>query len=145
MDPAGRERAQQGSGASPSAVYDANSAIPAVLKDLQTCTQLFLAQQDPSFNDKGYRWAAGSPGTTSFNTIVPPNSQLYPWGGCRLDCKGCGFEFGEFQNATSNHPGGVNCMMADGSVRFIKNSIAMPIWWALGTKANGEIISSDSY
>jgi prepilin-type N-terminal cleavage/methylation domain-containing protein/prepilin-type processing-associated H-X9-DG protein len=136
---------QQGGGKSPSAVYDANSAIPAVMKDLQTCTQYFLNKQNPAGNDKGYRWAAGSPGVSSFNTIVPPNSTNYPWGGCRLDCNGCGFEFGEFQNATSNHPGGVNVMMGDGSVKFIKNSISMPIWWALGTKANGEVVSSDSY
>jgi prepilin-type N-terminal cleavage/methylation domain-containing protein/prepilin-type processing-associated H-X9-DG protein len=136
---------QQGNGASPSALYDANANIPAVMKDLQSCTQLFLAKQFPAFEDKGFRWATGSPGVTSFNTIVPPNAVNYPWGGCRLDCQGCGFEFGEFQNATSNHPGGVNCMMADGSVRFIKNSISMPIWWALGTKANGEVVSADAY
>ena len=78
-------------------------------------------------------------------TIVPPNSQQYPWGGCRLDCEGCGYEFGEFQNATSNHPGGVNVLFGDGSVRFIKSSISMMTWWSLGTKAGGEIVSSDSY
>ena len=33
----------------------------------------------------------------------------------------------------------------DGSVRFIKDTINLPTWWALGTKANGEVISSDSY
>jgi hypothetical protein len=36
-------------------------------------------------------------------------------------------------------------MMADGSVRFMKSSINMVVWWALGTKANGEVISADSY
>jgi prepilin-type processing-associated H-X9-DG protein len=46
---------------------------------------------------------------------------------------------------TSNHPGGVNMCMADGSVRFIKNTIGLPTWWALGTRAGGEIISSDAY
>jgi hypothetical protein len=35
--------------------------------------------------------------------------------------------------------------MADGSVRFVKSTIAMNIWWALGTKGNGEVISSDSF
>jgi prepilin-type N-terminal cleavage/methylation domain-containing protein/prepilin-type processing-associated H-X9-DG protein len=134
-----------GGGVGPSLVYDANSAKPAVMKDLQMCNQFFQAQQHPAGNDKGYRWFAGSPGVSSFNTIVPPNSQQFPWGGCRLDCEGCGFEFGEFENATSNHPGGANCLMADGSVRFIKGSVSMPIWWALGTKANGEVVSSDSY
>jgi hypothetical protein len=35
--------------------------------------------------------------------------------------------------------------MADGSVRFIKNSISLTTWWSLATIAGGEIISSDSY
>ena len=50
-----------------------------------------------------------------------------------------------YHNATSNHPGGVNVGMADGSVRFVKSSIAMQIWWALGTRAGGEVISADAY
>jgi prepilin-type N-terminal cleavage/methylation domain-containing protein len=76
--PAAGIYAQQGSGMSPSAVYDANTAIPAVMKDLQTCNQFFQSRQHHSWNDKGYRWATGSPGITSFNTIVPPNSQQNP-------------------------------------------------------------------
>ncbi len=47
--------------------------------------------------------------------------------------------------ATSNHPGGVNVCFADGSVRFIKNSIALSTWWALGTRNMSEVLSSDSY
>ena len=35
--------------------------------------------------------------------------------------------------------------MADGSVKFIKDSINQLTWWALGTIAGGEVISSDSY
>jgi hypothetical protein len=50
-----------------------------------------------------------------------------------------------FVLATSNHSGGVNVGLADDSVRFIKSSISIPTWWALGTKANGEAISSDQY
>ena len=143
--PAAKIYNQQPPGNSPAAVLDANQAIPAVMQDLQTCNQFFQTQQHPAGDDKGYRWATGSPGVSAFMTIVPPNSQQYPWGGCRLDCEGCGYEFGEFQNATSNHPGGVNVLFADGSVRFIKSSISMMTWWSLGTKANGEIVSSDSY
>jgi prepilin-type processing-associated H-X9-DG protein len=45
----------------------------------------------------------------------------------------------------SNHPGGINLSFADGSVRFIKNSIGLQVWWALGTRSGGEILSSDSY
>jgi prepilin-type N-terminal cleavage/methylation domain-containing protein/prepilin-type processing-associated H-X9-DG protein len=45
----------------------------------------------------------------------------------------------------SNHPGGVNCAFADGSVHFIKNSISPPTWWALGSRNLGEVVSSDAY
>ena len=34
--------------------------------------------------------------------------------------------------------------MADGHIQFIKSSISMATWWSLGTRANGEVISSDS-
>ena len=47
--------------------------------------------------------------------------------------------------ASSYHPGGVNVAMIDGSVRFIKNTVAPVTWWALATKAGNEVISSDSY
>ena len=50
-----------------------------------------------------------------------------------------------YQNANSNHPGGANFLFADGSVHFLKSSIAIKTYWALGTKAGGEVISSDSY
>jgi prepilin-type processing-associated H-X9-DG protein len=46
---------------------------------------------------------------------------------------------------TSNHSGGVNICMSDGSVRFVKDSVSRPTWWALGTRNGGEVISSDSY
>ena len=35
--------------------------------------------------------------------------------------------------------------MADGSARFVKNSINRMTWWSIGTKGNGEVISSDAY
>jgi prepilin-type N-terminal cleavage/methylation domain-containing protein/prepilin-type processing-associated H-X9-DG protein len=45
----------------------------------------------------------------------------------------------------SNHPGGVNVAFSDGSVHFIKNSVAPNTWWALGSRALGEVIGSDQY
>jgi prepilin-type N-terminal cleavage/methylation domain-containing protein len=46
---------------------------------------------------------------------------------------------------TSNHPGGVNLGMSDGSVRFIKDSVSIQAWWGLGTRSGGEVIDSSSY
>jgi prepilin-type processing-associated H-X9-DG protein len=47
--------------------------------------------------------------------------------------------------ARSYHPGGVNVLLGDGSVRFVKDSINGLIWRALGTIGGGEVISSDAY
>ena len=47
--------------------------------------------------------------------------------------------------ARSYHPGGVNALFGDGSVRFIKSSVDGMTWRALGTIAGGEVISRDQY
>ena len=47
--------------------------------------------------------------------------------------------------ARSYHPGGVNALMGDGSVRFIKSTIDGRTWRALGTVAGGEAVSADAY
>jgi prepilin-type processing-associated H-X9-DG protein len=48
-------------------------------------------------------------------------------------------------NSRSYHPGGVNVLLGDGSVKFIKSSIDGMVWRALGTVAGGEVISADTY
>jgi prepilin-type N-terminal cleavage/methylation domain-containing protein/prepilin-type processing-associated H-X9-DG protein len=48
-------------------------------------------------------------------------------------------------NARSYHPGGVNVLMGDGSVRFVKDSVNGPTWRALGTISKGEVIGSDAF
>jgi prepilin-type processing-associated H-X9-DG protein len=45
----------------------------------------------------------------------------------------------------SQHPGGMNAAFADGSVRFLKASIARTIYRAISTRAMGEVISSDAF
>jgi prepilin-type N-terminal cleavage/methylation domain-containing protein/prepilin-type processing-associated H-X9-DG protein len=47
--------------------------------------------------------------------------------------------------ANSRHPGGVNVTMADGAVRFVKASVGLVTWRALGTRNGGEVISSNGY
>lgn len=43
------------------------------------------------------------------------------------------------------HPGGVNFLFADGSVRFIKSQIAPEVYQALATRRGGEAISAERY
>ena len=84
----------------------------------------------------------------SYNHVGPPNSmncmnssgepQGYP------ATNGYVGPFGSAP-ATSNHPGGVHVAMADGSVRFVKDSVAANIWWAVGTRYGKEIVGSDAF
>jgi prepilin-type processing-associated H-X9-DG protein len=46
--------------------------------------------------------------------------------------------------ASSNHAGGVNVGLMDGSVRFIKDSVNQTTWWSIATYAGGEVISADA-
>ena len=45
----------------------------------------------------------------------------------------------------SKHPGGVQSLFCDGHVAFIKESISLPTWQALGSANGGEVVSADSY
>jgi prepilin-type N-terminal cleavage/methylation domain-containing protein/prepilin-type processing-associated H-X9-DG protein len=46
--------------------------------------------------------------------------------------------------ASSYHAGGVNVGFLDGSVKFIKESVSQQTWWAIATKAGGEVIDGAS-
>jgi len=145
----------------PSGYYDVwqtITTVPAVAPGpvmaawLQTCNANFANASAASMTlstNRGWLWAWGMETMTMFNTVVPPNSQQYQWASCRNGCGGaCDVVSADHSNITpptSNHPGGCNVAMADGHVQFIKSSISMSTWWSLGTRGNGEVISSDSY
>jgi prepilin-type N-terminal cleavage/methylation domain-containing protein/prepilin-type processing-associated H-X9-DG protein len=125
--------------ASAPGVYQ-NVIVPA----LNACTAAYKAgtTNQQLSNTNGNRWGWGATSITLFNTVAPPN---YTFSACRDSCPGCGPDDSLFSNAQSRHPGGVNVLMTDGSARFIKDSISPQTWMALGTRANGETISADSY
>ncbi len=123
-----------------------------VLNNIQSCAAAFRTDAQNQSNISGNRgevWAWGAEGTSMFNTLVPPNATSYgKFNQCRQSCAGCGLgsvDHSDIVNASSLHPGGANFVMCDGSVRFIKESLNMKTYWALGTKDIGETISSDSY
>ena len=108
---------------------------------IQACDGFWRAGRNID-RQRGRDWAHGCVGQTLFNTIITPNSKDHPW----LVCSNVGSTaLGVFSNAASYHPGGVNTLMSDGSVKFIKDTINPPTWWALGTRDSGETISSDAY
>jgi len=82
--------------------------------------------------------------TAFYNHTLPPNSPLYDCG-TAADTTALNNFSRTHLAARSYHPGGANAAMADGSVRFFKNSVNLVTWNALGTRAGGEVISGDSY
>jgi prepilin-type N-terminal cleavage/methylation domain-containing protein/prepilin-type processing-associated H-X9-DG protein len=126
-------------------VLDARTAEALVLGGLETCGEQFRTTAEIA-DQRGWRWGVGVTGFTMFNTIQTPNDSQFAFGGCRFNAltwwnMDNGFSYG----ASSAHPGGVNVLLADGSVRFVGNGVARRIWWSLGTRAGSEIISSDAY
>lgn len=87
----------------------------------------------------GACWLVGTLSQSTYNHVQVPND---PVPDCVL--------FGSnplvgLVGARSNHPGGVNGVFCDGSVRFFKNGVNRQVWRALATRTGGEAIESTSY
>jgi prepilin-type processing-associated H-X9-DG protein len=102
-------------------------------------TQTLLQASDSL---KGIDWLFQHCGAGGgFSAIQTPNKKACYFTGSNTK----GHPTSTIIGASSYHPGGVNVGMLDGSVKFIKDTINPLTWWALATKAGGEVISADSY
>jgi prepilin-type N-terminal cleavage/methylation domain-containing protein/prepilin-type processing-associated H-X9-DG protein len=90
-----------------------------------------------SLTYRGMQYYRQLPITTAYTHTVTPNHRGH-------DCGSSNF-FAAHIAARSYHSGGVNVLFGDGSVHFIKDAISPPVWLALGTRAGGEVVSSDAY
>ncbi len=95
----------------------------------------------------GNVWIGGNPGSCmlwdAYNHFMPPNTFA-----CDSTTDGNTGGYASVPDAfppASNHPGGINVAFADGSVKFIKNSVNLLTWWGLGTRNGSEVISADQY
>jgi len=89
----------------------------------------------------GQNWALGLVGYSMGNLVLGPNPK-YP--NCSTNGGGT-IESVSMVGLSSRHPGGASVVLCDGSVRFLKDSISNATLWKLGSRAQGEIISSDEF
>jgi len=117
--------------------WTTNPFDPTEIPLLQAYGQQCDANKGNQHSHGGREWIAGMPAQTVFNTLAPPNWQ---WPTCQ-DCTGCGWmdSDGVFP-ARSYHPGGATHGLADGSVRFISETIDIQTYQFLGSRAGGETV-----
>jgi len=77
------------------------------------------------------RWADGWPRYSGYDHYLGPNSSV-------PDCGVVSPMRGLWKAARSRHPGGVNLILCDGSVRFAGDSVDRDTWHALGSRNGGE-------
>jgi prepilin-type N-terminal cleavage/methylation domain-containing protein/prepilin-type processing-associated H-X9-DG protein len=103
--------------------------------DVAVCT----AATSPLWDFKGEYWTLQDTGRGGpYYHVMPPDQPA-----CAVSAA-----FGNldsFIGPSSFHPGGANVLFMDGSVRFLKSGVAIATWTAIGTRAGGEVLSSDVY
>jgi prepilin-type N-terminal cleavage/methylation domain-containing protein len=97
-------------------------------------------------------WSDGNVHAAGFTTAWPPNKVILGrkmYVGLDLDLNGRNEEDGgpSFAaiTARSYHPGGVNALVGDGSVKFIKSSVNGLTWRALGSVGGSEVVDGNAY
>lgn len=78
-----------------------------------------------------FSWSFPQTGGAYNHTMLPNERSC--WSFCGDDWVGT-----NMFSASSEHPGGVQCGLADGSVTFVTETIDTNVWWAIGTRAGGE-------
>jgi prepilin-type N-terminal cleavage/methylation domain-containing protein/prepilin-type processing-associated H-X9-DG protein len=78
------------------------------------------------------KWIDGHYHSTLYNHFYPPNAPQW-------DCGNTSGNKG-LTAARSGHAGGVNVLLADGSVRFVTNNVQPATWRALSTREAGEVV-----
>ena len=112
-------------------------ANPTVDQAVQECAS--LSGTPSAFGvHAGGTWYIFGYDHTFYNHTVTPNSRI-------SDCSVQAFRtvsdaYGGVFQATSHHSGGVNCLLMDGSCRFVSNHIDLGIWRAFATRAGGELV-----
>jgi prepilin-type N-terminal cleavage/methylation domain-containing protein/prepilin-type processing-associated H-X9-DG protein len=117
-------------------IFEFGTAPPTIEQAIIDCkTGDWTNLSFQGWSNSGTPWHHGTAPCSTYKHANTPNQR---------SCKyGANSRF--MTTASSQHPGGVNTLLMDGSVRFIKDSISIGTWQAIGSRNRGEVISSDSY
>jgi prepilin-type processing-associated H-X9-DG protein len=104
--------------------------------------EILVVKDAPTLHDLRGRYWNTWQGNVLFNTVNPPNTLVgdrsnYCISAPRRPCQALSAT-STAQSTRSNHPGGCNFSLADGSTRFISNSISLTTYQSLSTRAGGE-------
>jgi prepilin-type N-terminal cleavage/methylation domain-containing protein/prepilin-type processing-associated H-X9-DG protein len=124
-----------------------NTGEQGAMQMLEACRSLPGGTTSIRSDANGYTWFAGYHyhiAVNAYTHVAPPNT---------TSCNNTNDQGGWLSFTgplgvappNSNHPGGVNTAMADGSVRFIKDTVNAKTFWAIGSRKGGEVLSADSY
>jgi prepilin-type processing-associated H-X9-DG protein len=113
------------------------SSIPAAQFQLPNTYPTACLTPDVWAGDRGREWPRGSFFMASYNHFLTPNSKY-------ADCTDAG-RAAAISGPRSFHPGGVNMLMLDGHVQFVKDTVNLATFRALSTRSGGEVVSSDAY
>jgi prepilin-type processing-associated H-X9-DG protein len=122
----------------PSATWDATLSNPPATNyeftPLPACNAGNTNPTHSYHNSIGLKYYRGRHPYCYYTHTLPPNRE-------GPDCISHTSNNSGHFGSRSYHPGGVNALFGDGSVRFIKSAISFPVWQALGTRAGGEAVS----
>ena len=96
------------------------------------CARVAATRTFPADRTAGFSWCYGDFVCAAYCHAQEPNGSI-PDGVVSMTGWG-------IVTARSNHPGGVNSLMADGSARFVKQTIDRAVWRGLGTRNGGELV-----
>jgi len=125
----------------------AGTGSTGALAFINACKALAPTAESFRSNASGYSWFAGYQFHVTVNAythVGTPNSRS-----CTNTAdQGGWLSFsGPLGSAppSSNHSGGVNMCLSDGSVRFVKDTVSPDVFWAIGSRKGREAVSSDAY
>ncbi len=81
----------------------------------------------------GNSFVTGDYTVTRYNHVMSPNAASLVVASSSSDLASAINSGPQATTASSRHPGGVNVAMADGSVRFVQNEVAISVWWGMGS------------